>query len=96
MSQWQEVLALLRERGSRGVHTFELRARYIGNPSQRIAELEAQGHVISSAREKLNGDAVGARYVLVRDAAETAPAGLFDPAPAPPVRGVLEDYEDAA
>lgn len=59
------VLHLLEHAGPRGVHTFELRSRFIGNPSQRVAELEAAGHTIAHRRERLRGDAVGSRYTLV-------------------------------
>jgi hypothetical protein len=72
-----------------------LRGQFIGNPSQRIAELEALGHPISHTRERLHGQATGTRYRLVSGAASAvslggthghAPAGvapestLFDPA----------------
>lgn len=67
MSQRDKVLELLRAAGSRGVHTFELRAEFIGNPSQRIAELEALGHKITHTRERLRGSATGTRYRLLRD-----------------------------
>lgn len=73
MTQAQQVLAVLRERGSRGVHTFELRRMYIGNPSQRIAELEARGHRITHGpKERLNGEALGVRYRLEHDAERAA------------------------
>lgn len=65
MTQRDRVLELLRAAGDTGVHTFELRAKYIGNPSQRIAELEAAGHTITRVRERLHGQAVGTRYRLV-------------------------------
>lgn len=65
MSQADTVLRMLRDAGSRGVHTFELRQEYIGNPSQRIAELEGRGHLFTRTREKLNGQAIGTRYRLV-------------------------------
>lgn len=71
MTQRQQVLQLLREVGPRGIHTFELRARYIGNPSQRVAELEAEGHHITHQRERLNGQAVGTRYRLVESPVAT-------------------------
>lgn len=67
-TQTRFVLSELRRRGSRGIHTFELRNLYIANPSQRISELEDRGHVISHSRERLNGRAFGCRYVLVVDA----------------------------
>lgn len=60
------VVRRLRERGDRGIHSFELRQEYIGNPSQRINELRAYGYVIPEpqVREKLNGKARGVRYRL--------------------------------
>lgn len=81
MTQADTVLDWLRERGSRGLHTFELRAHYVGNPSQRIAELEARGYTITRTREKLNGKATGTRYVLTVDA-ETSGAASASNAPA--------------
>lgn len=91
MTQAEIVLRELRAAGSRGVHTFELRRMYIGNPSQRIAELEKRGYRFTRTREKLNGKATGSRYVLVeeparqtrvRPSSEPAPVGtLFDERP---------------
>lgn len=74
VTQADQVLDAARQRGAQGVHTFELRRAYIGNPSQRIAELEQRGHRFTKTREKLNGEAVGTRYVLVHDAEAAAPA----------------------
>lgn len=69
MKQKDKVLALLREAGPYGIHTFELRSKYIGNPSERIRELEADGHEIDHGpKERLHGQAVGVRYRLIRDA----------------------------
>lgn len=69
MTQADQTLAKLRERGEDGLHTFEMRAMFIGNPSQRIAELEARGHVIGvSPKERLRGKAWGVRYTLLSDA----------------------------
>lgn len=74
MSQADNVLSVLRARGHAGVHTFELRGLFIGNPSQRIADLEARGHVIRhSAKERLHGKALGVRYTLVVDAEAPVP-----------------------
>ena len=68
-TQADHVLAVLRRRGSRGVHTHELRGLYIANPSQRIRELKARGHVIAtSGRQALHGRALGVRYTLLVDA----------------------------
>jgi len=63
--QYEIVARELRFAGSRGVHTFELRKAMIANPSERIRELEKQGYVISKEREKLHGEARGARYKIV-------------------------------
>jgi hypothetical protein len=68
MSQQARVLQCLRDAGGRGIHTFELRNAYIANPSQRINELEALGHVIRHERERLHGQAFGVRYTLIKDA----------------------------
>jgi hypothetical protein len=73
MTQRDTVLGILQAAGSRGVHTFELRGQYIGNPSQRIAELEALGHRITHTRERLHGQATGTRYRLVSGGSVTAP-----------------------
>lgn len=79
MTQTQKeiVLRALRNAGSRGVHTFEMRQMFIANPSQRILELEAEGYVVSHARERLHGKALGARYTLIREPAH----GSVTPAP---------------
>lgn len=72
MTQRERVLQMLRQAGSRGIHTFELRREFVGNPSQRIAELEAEGHRITHTRERLHGDAVGTRYRLVSEQENTS------------------------
>lgn len=65
------VLRCLCLRREAGVHTFELRRQFVGNPSQRIADLENAGHeVVHGEREQLNGQAYGVRYWL----AQFAPA----------------------
>lgn len=98
MTQRDRVLAMLQAAGGRGVHTFELRREFIGNPSQRIAELEARGHRIDHTRERLNGDAVGTRYRLVSGGAKTAPvggtAGDLPAAAAVPPESTLFDAAD--
>lgn len=65
----KEIVAhLLRQAGSRGVHTFELRQAMIANPSERIAALERAGWTIKhSGRELLHGTAEGCRYVKVSE-----------------------------
>jgi hypothetical protein len=102
-AQWEIVLRELRASGSRGVHTFELRRMFIGNPSQRIAELEGKGYVVTATRERLHGDAVGSRYVLVSE-----PGQQPAPKPTPHEPGgslfnqpaarcaIFDDWEDAA
>ena len=91
MTQRDVVLKALRDAGTRGVHTFELRAAYIGNPSQRIAELEAAGYVISHTRERLHGRAMGTRYRLVESVSGETPAGHQSPTPTPAVEPTLFD-----
>jgi hypothetical protein len=72
-TQAERLHALLVERETEGVHTFELRRLFIGNPSQRRIELEDRGvQLIVGPRERLNGDALGVRIWL----AEHAPAHL--------------------
>lgn len=103
--QWQTVLLELRNAGTRGVHTFEFRRMFIGNPSQRVAELEARGYVVTHTREKLDGKAIGCRYVLVSspDIAVTAESAYVDrdlsawEGAKPTSRlAIFDDSEDAA
>jgi hypothetical protein len=72
-TQRDRVLAFLRDAGGRGIHTHELRQAMIGNPSQRIAELEAAGHTIEHKRERRN-DSPGTRYTLIQAADGGAPS----------------------
>jgi hypothetical protein len=65
VTQRDRVAHMLRAAGSRGVHTHELRAAYIANPSERIRELQDCGWVIEHTRERLHGTAFGTRYVKV-------------------------------
>lgn len=67
MIQRDRVAHMLRAAGEKGVHTFTLRQAYIGNPSERIRELEDQGWVIRHTRERLHGTAHGTRYVKVSE-----------------------------
>lgn len=72
-SQAIEVLAMLTAAKERGVHTFELRRAFIGNPSQRRQELEDRGRaIVVGPKERLNGQALGVRYWL----SEYAPVHL--------------------
>lgn len=80
--QQKKVLRMLKDAASRGVHTFELRAECIANPSQRVTELEKKyGCVITHNRERLRGQAYGTRYVLISEPGDDAPA--YDDAGAP-------------
>lgn len=82
---------MLREAGPAGCHTFELRAAYVANPSQRIAELEDAGHTITHTREKLHGSAVGTRYRLVQPQvvlSEAVPLGV--------PQSAIFDWDEAA
>jgi hypothetical protein len=71
--QKEMVAHMLRQAGSRGVHTFELRQAYIANPSERIADLERAGWVIHHTREVLHGTAQGCRYVKVAEPDSSSP-----------------------
>jgi hypothetical protein len=71
-SQCERFLAWLQARGPVGVHTFEMRRAFMGNPSQRRSELLALGFALGNRRERLNGRANGSRYWL----AEHAPDGV--------------------
>lgn len=83
--QRELVLQMLRDAGTRGVHTFEIRQAYIANPSQRIAELEAAGHRITHTRERLHGAATGTRYRLLptRSGDTSNGTGEFERTPGP-------------
>lgn len=108
MTQREQVLKALRAAGSRGVHTHELRAAYIANPSQRISELEAEGHLIVHTRERLHGRAIGTRYKLIEGVQAGSARGpgqrVADPAPPltldldlkPAPQSAIYGYEDAA
>lgn len=92
MTQAEQVLQLLRYAGKMGVHTFELRRAYIGNPSERIRELRNAGHTIDvGPKERLGGTAYGVRYFLVRDASEAAERVMVG---SPSSDGGLFDAED--
>jgi hypothetical protein len=65
--QARTVLGLLQNVGTRGIHSHELRIEHhIGNPSQRIAELEAAGYQLRHERQPspYGSDAIGTRYFL--------------------------------
>jgi hypothetical protein len=82
MTQVQTLLSLLRAVGTRGVHSHELRAKhFIGNPSQRISELEAAGYLISHTRERspYGTETVGTRYVLDAEPSQRIHVAAGDP-----------------
>jgi hypothetical protein len=98
-TQAQRVLKALREAGDRGIHTFTLRSEFfIANPSERIASLERLGHVIKPHRERLNGEAIGCRYVLTYDAGDQEPVAVAvpvdSPTPSPPGGGDPDGHEN--
>lgn len=88
MTQRLIVLEALRAAGDRGIHTFELRRDYIGNPSERIRELKADGHMIRAERERLRGQAWGVRYWLEHDAERVSPP---EPSPVSELNSALFD-----
>lgn len=79
MSDRLRVLDALREAEDGGVHSHDIRVRGLsGNPSQRIAELEAEGHEITIIREN-RGKRPGARYFLTKFLRDTGVAALGGP-----------------
>lgn len=69
ISDKDKLLAILRDRGEKGVHTSELRRMGAsGNPSQRRLDLLADGYEIRSERESYRGrdgkTRPGARFIL--------------------------------
>jgi len=81
LTQKDRLLAALKTAGPVGLHSFdgkwgELR---LSNVSQRVAELEADGHRIDHKREK-RGDSTGTRYTLIEHAnAQPRPVPLLEP-----------------
>jgi hypothetical protein len=72
VSDRDRLLELLRERGSLGITTFEIRRMGVsGNPSQRKAELEKRGFVIHTKPYK-EGRRRGRRYILISGPVEVA------------------------
>lgn len=70
----ERLANFLRVRGPAGGHSHEIRRLAIsGNPSQRVADLEAQGFVIEHQRE-FKGRRPGMRYVLVAEPQSTPQA----------------------
>lgn len=66
-TQKEIVEHLLRARGDQGIHTFELRQMYIGNPSERVRQLRELGWLIDSIDERFHGEAFGTRYRLIAE-----------------------------
>ncbi len=84
MNQCEKLLRALREAGPVGWHSLDCRSKlFIGNPSQRVIELEEQGHLISVTRERLPGRAVGVRYRLEREAPKPKVVAVLAPAVEP-------------
>lgn len=102
-SQRERILSWLRERGNRGVHSFELVEAHMPRGADAILRLRRAGYEIESRRESFRGEAKGVRYVLVREpdgSAPSAPApvieasGLFGSSPKTTTRNPYE-YEAA-
>lgn len=58
-----KILEILKERGEKGVHSFELIKLVSPRCSARILDLKNQGYSITSVFEKMNGS-LGVRYFL--------------------------------
>ncbi len=66
----ERLMAYLEAAGEDGVHTFDLRAKGLGNPSQRANDAEAKyGVTILRPTEMRNGRR-GARFMLVGSSTE--------------------------
>jgi hypothetical protein len=91
VAQWERVLFELRKAGREGVTTNHIRTgMMIANPAQRIIELEARGHVISSTPEKRPDGPTIARYRLEHDAERTSLGAGRGGTPSHGVTGVLD------
>lgn len=75
MTDTQRLWQALHEAGRLGVHSFDIRAElHMGNPSQRVADIEADHDCsVPRKRERRNGR-MGVRYFHP----DHAPAGLGD------------------
>lgn len=97
-TQRERILSMLRDAGTRGVHSFELFEARMPRAAATVHTLRRDGYTITSTPETLHGDAKGVRYVLRERAPQPRPAaveasGLFEqPRPAP----VSAIYGDAA
>ncbi len=84
--QCATVLDQARANRSTGIFSLNLRREHnIGNPSQRIADLEALGHKFRKERERAASGTWGTRWWLLTDAGgdgsvpRTKPAGERSP-----------------
>lgn len=86
MSDTERMYKLLKERGPRGAHTHELRSMgYSGNPSQRVADIEAKyGVTVQRERETRNGRQ-GSRYRL-QEGRRSGSSGVMTVKPASRVK----------
>lgn len=70
----QRLLIALQARGPKGIYSHEIRKLGIsGNPSQRVADLEALGYEIDHRREH-KGRRPGVRYTLTAEPQSLAEA----------------------
>jgi len=59
----QRLWLVLGERGRQGIHSFDIRAElHMGNPSQRIADIERDHDVKIPRTSEMRGDRRGTRY----------------------------------
>jgi winged helix domain-containing protein len=78
MSQHDRILRWLRERGEKGVHSFELFEAKMPRGAAVIKVLRDEGYDIESRREPYFGKSQGVRYVL-----RSAPSLSRGPEPEP-------------
>ena len=64
MTQSTLILAMLRDAGERGIHSFELLEAHMPRAAARVSELRAQGFDITAEHERFRGEAHGVRYRL--------------------------------
>lgn len=77
MSQRARILKWLEERGSDGVHSFELIEAHMPRGAAVICALKKEGYAIESERQPFHGEANGVRYFLL--SAELFPAADREP-----------------
>lgn len=84
VTQCDDLVRALREAGAFGVHTCEMRAVLgIGNPSQRLSELEEEGFVLRSDWQPFGRNQTrGKRFWLIAEpSGEESPSAVEDPPP---------------